>query len=242
MHYMHSGFWSHCPWYNVHMQTSKTTNVLLGIIALALVVIIVLFAVHENAAAPTAPVLTTPTGSAGATTDPQQVSQTTTSTTTTTPVVAAGMKPYTDASFGFALAYPQADTATATSTGTSIAIPGSEEAITVVKTTNTAPDPSGKWGPYTISYSGTGYVVQEESEETGSMTSTPISPIAYTASGLPIFNGTIPSHGYGKYDYIVALSHTKFLTISGPDTMGTSSTYNAATDPTLAVAESVTAQ
>lgn len=210
---------------------NKTTNVLLGVIAAALIVIIALFFFNKNPAQPVA----------------ENAGTTTTTTGTQTPAVptqptapAPTSKPYTDAAFGFSFTYPAADTATVDAAGNvSVAIPGSEQAITVLKTLDTAPDSNGKWGPYIVSYMNGSYVAQQQNEQTGAMQSKPITPIAYTTSGLPIFNGGMPEHGFGKYDYIVALSTTKFLTISGPDMSGQNPPYDPATDPTLGIAKAV---
>ena len=221
------------------MQTNKTTNVLLGIIVIVLIAIACVFFSRQGTAAPVA------TDGSSSTMPSDQGTGTPADTDTAPPVttapaqtIPAGMKQYSDSSFGFSFMYPQA-LAVSTDASGNVTLTGTAGTTTVVKTTNTAPDSTGKWGPYTISYSGTGFVAQQQSDEDGSMHSVSVTPIATTASGLPIFNGGIPEHGFGKYDYIVALSHTKFLTISGPDMTGSAAGYSAATDPTLAVAMSV---
>ncbi len=223
--------------YDMFMQNNnRTTNILLGIIALVLIVGIGLFLAKRNVSAPVADT-TVPTADSTPTVTPP------TSPSTPGSTVPAGMHQYSDTSFGFAVDYPESDTVTSSGSGmASIAVAGSAAPITLVGTANTALDANGKWGPYTISYVNGGYIVQQESEETGSMTSKPIAPIAYTASGLPIFNGNVPNHGWGTYDYIVALSTTKFLKVSGPDTLNNSVSYDASADPTFAIAKTVTVQ
>lgn len=192
----------------------------MGIIALVLIIGIGLFLANRNAASPAAQ-------------NPQD-----SGTPAQTPAAASGTKQYSDA-FGFTVTYPESYVVSTDGTGiVTFNVSGPVAPITIVKTNNSAPDPSGKWGPYTISYANNGYVVTQQNEQDGSMASKSITPIAYTTSGLPIFNGGIPSHGFGKYDYVVALSHTKFLTVSGPDTVG-SAAYSASADPTFAIAKSV---
>ena len=112
---------------------------------------------------------------------------------------------------------------------------------TIAKATGSADDSTGKWGTYIVSYGDSGWVVEQQNDQDGSLHSDPITPMGYTTSGLPIFGGGIESHGFGMYDYIVALSHTKFLIISGPESSDDSAMYNVTNDPTLLIAQSVAA-
>jgi hypothetical protein len=95
------------------MQSNKTTNVILGVIALALVILVIVFFVHSNSSTPVAQNTSSTDGATtGGTTTSSQSSggQTgqgnTTSGSTPTPIAVAGMQQYTDTTLGFSFWYP----------------------------------------------------------------------------------------------------------------------------------------
>lgn len=178
---------------------------------------------------------------------------TTTDTATTTPVTDnstpalpphAGPNPlakvYSDHIFGFAATYPQTLTATTDKQGNvTFATPGSSlTSITIVKATGSADTSTGKWGKNILSYGKNGWVTQVQAQD-GSIQSVAAVPFASTPAGLPIFNGGT-RHGFGQSVYVVALSHTKFLIISGNEGLTTATGYDYSTDPTLQIAKAIT--
>ncbi|MSU55991.1 MAG: hypothetical protein EXS51_01640 [Candidatus Taylorbacteria bacterium] len=150
-------------------------------------------------------------------------------------------KTYSDTIFGFSFSYPKTWTISTDSTGTlSVGLQGSNVALTTIKkTSGTGTDSNGKFGSVVVSFNGSQWVRQQSNERDGGLTSpTPTTPVLYTASGLPIFSGAILTHGWGRYSYIVALSHTKFLTIEGSDN-SVDGPYNPDNDPTLSLIKTV---
>ena len=219
------------------MKTNKTTNILLIILVVVIVIVAGVSLSHSNSASPVA--TTTTTTDTTSNTDSSQTQNGGTQIPTQIST-ASDTKLYADASFGFNLNYPNTYNVTSDAAGDLVlSVPGSAVPITIAKSTNSVTDSNGKWGPYTISYTNGNYVVQQVDEQTGKMTSVVAVPVASTASGLPVFKGGIPDHGFGTYDYIVALSHTKFLKISGPDTL-VGSSYDGTKDPTFAVVKTIT--
>ncbi len=179
-------------------------------------------------------------------------------TVSTTPVIPAVTKPsepvlpphatpspitkvYTDAKFGYTATYPQTRIQSIDKTGkVSLSIPNSNiQPITIVKATDSADTSTGKWGKNVLSYGKIGWVTQVQNEQDGSLYSVATTPFAFTTSGLPIFNGGT-HHGFGLSVYVVALSHTKFLIISGGEGLTSTTGYDYSTDPTLQIAMTVT--
>lgn len=159
-------------------------------------------------------------------------------------VLPSSAKTYSDTIFGFSFSYPQSWNVSTDANGTlSVGLPNSNVApITVKKTSGTGTDSNGKFGSVIVSFNGSQWVRQQSNERDGGLTSpTPTNPVLYTASGLPIFSGAILTHGWGIYSYIVALSHTKFLTIEGSDN-SVDGPYNQDNDPTLSFVKTVKAQ
>lgn len=78
-------------------------------------------------------------------------------------------------------------------------------------------DSNGKFGSVSYYYGGASQWMRIGTHERdGSPTTAmPVAQYPTTLSGLPIFSGAILSHGFGQYVYIVALSPTKFLVITG---------------------------
>ncbi len=225
------------------MQTNKITDILLGVIALALIIIIILFFVRKNIVV-TSVENTTPVNTPS-TTIPSGQQGNTGSTTSTpqNPTIPAGMHQYADSAFGFSVTYPQSLNISTDSAGKiTLSVPGATtNPTTITKVTGPASNGSGKFGSYTISYANNGWVVEQQNERDGGVYSSPINPIGYTTSGLPIF-GSNMSHGFGMYSYIVALSHTKFLRIYGIESdYIPNGQYNLNTDPTFLIAKSVIA-
>ena len=136
------------------------------------------------------------------------------------PTVSMDTETYTDTSFGFSFKYPKTISVSHDATGkiTWLNVLGgsTENPTTITESTGSVENGSGKFGSYTISYVNNGWVAQQQNEQDGSSYSASITPIAYTASGLPIF-GSNTGHGWGMYGYVVALSHTKFLKIYAPE-------------------------
>lgn len=149
-------------------------------------------------------------------------------------------KVYTDKTFGYTATYSRSYTASTDKAGkvTMTAGPGIDP-IVIVRANNSADTSTGKWGKNVLSYGTNGWVTQLQSATDGSVYTAPTVPYAFTASGLPIFNGGT-RHGFGASVYVVALSHTKFLIISGGEGLTTATGYDASTDPTLKVAKTVT--
>jgi hypothetical protein len=170
----------------------------------------------------------------------------TTPADTTTPALPphAGPNPlakvYSDHLFGFATTYPQTMTLTTDKKGTiTLAIPQSTiMPITIVKATGSADTSTGKWGKNVLSYGKNGWVTQVQ-DQNGTVQTVAAVPFASTPAGLPIFNGGT-HHGFGLSVYVVALSHTKFLIITGGEGLTTSTGYDYATDPTLQIAKAIT--
>lgn len=148
-----------------------------------------------------------------------------------------GLKTYTNTNFGFSLNHPQSFVVSTDNTGkVSLNMPGATTNPTTVTTfTGSAPNGSGKFGSYTISYANNGWVVEQQNEQSGALYTAAINPIGYTTSGLPIF-GSNMTHGFGMYSYVVALSHTTFVKITGDEGPYP---HNLSTDPTFIITQSV---
>jgi hypothetical protein len=231
------------------MKDNTTTNLFLGIIVLVLIIAGGYFLMHRTVVTPVGSGVPTadtvpanPAQGTGNGNPAANANQNNGNPSTTPPIVST--KEYRDTAFGFVVKYSDTYSVSVNGAGAIVlTAPQSTNPITLIKTTNTAPDANGKWGPYTISYGNTGFMVQQQNEQDGTTISKPITPIAYTTSELPIFNGGTPSHGWGTYSYIVALSHTKFVKVSGPDMIGDGSgSYASETDPTFAVAKAIALQ
>ena len=98
---------------------------------------------------------------------------------------------------------------------------------------------TGKWGKNILSYGTNSWVTQLQNEQDGSLYTAVTLPLTFTTSGLPIFSGGT-KHGFGLSVYVVALSRTKFVIISGGEGLTTPTGYDQSTDPTLQIAKSVT--
>lgn len=151
-------------------------------------------------------------------------------------------KTYSDDIFGFSVTYPQSYLVSTDDVGkVNIKISGTNQnPITIKKANNYADDSNGKFGKFILSYGDSGWIVQRDDVRDGSLYTQSITPFTYTNSGLPVFSGGIRSHGWGTFDYIIALSKTKFLIISGPENLG-EGVYNVDSDPTLPIVKSITA-
>lgn len=150
-------------------------------------------------------------------------------------------KTYSDSSFGYSITYPENFTVSTDSSGViTLRNPSvTTNPTTITKLTGSAPNGSGKFGSYTISYNN-GWVVQQQDEQSGDMVTNQITPIAYTNSGLPIF-GSNTGHGFGMYGYVVALSHTKFLKIYGSeDSNFSAGQYDLKNDSIFALIKTIT--
>lgn len=178
-------------------------------------------------------------------TDTTPVSTTTPPAETTEPALPPHATPdpvskvYTDKTFGYSVTYSKAFTATTDKTGkVTLAVPNSGLApFTIVKATGSADTSTGKWGKNVLLYSKSGWVTQLQ-DENGAVYTAATIPFAHTPAGLPIFNGGT-RHGFGASVYVVALSQTKFLIISGPEGLTDANGYDYSTDATLQIAKSV---
>ena len=86
-------------------------------------------------------------------------------------------------------------------------------------------DTSGKFGSVTYSVESHEWIVSKSDERTGGMTTPVVASTTYfTNTGNPVFIGSIPTIGWGRYRYIVGLTGHKFLIVDGPDTDVTLST------------------
>jgi hypothetical protein len=153
----------------------------------------------------------------------------------TAPAVA---KVYTDKAFGFTITYPKTQTTSVDKNGTVTfyTLGSGLPPVTAAKATNSADTSTGKWGKNVLSYSNSGWVTQMQNEQDGSLYTAATVPFAFTAAGLPIFNGGT-HHGFGSFTYVVALSHTKFVIVTGPEGVTTPTGYDYTTDPTLLIAK-----
>jgi hypothetical protein len=138
----------------------------------------------------------------------------------TSPAKSLDANIYKDADFGFAIDY--LNRVTISKAGNIVTLsdgdPSSGNSVTIKEVTGTSvTDSSGKFGNVTYS-SANGQWLVSRSNEDGTM-SAPVAatPTAGTKSDNPIFTGVIPVWGWGRFDYIVPISPTKFLVIDGPD-------------------------
>lgn len=130
---------------------------------------------------------------------------------------------YTENSFGFVFAYPK--DLTVSKKENVLTIGTGKEAgyapFDIVEISDSkVDDPTGKWGTYSIRFdaASNAWIVTRASERDGSSYDTKTEPLMTTYGGYPVFEGGIRSHGFGRYTYIVALSHEKFLLVSGQET------------------------
>ncbi len=149
-------------------------------------------------------------------------------------------KTYVEQTFGFSFSYPDSSVITTDKDG-NINITSSTSPFIIKKTTDTGRDSNGKFGEVKIAFTNNQWTIQLSNQNSGGLSSPiPVSADSMTDSGLPVFSGATRGHGWGRYSYIIALSHTKFLTIEGPDNT-TDGQYSEATDPTLKIVKTIRA-
>src|SRR5581483_4124057 len=133
---------------------------------------------------------------------------------------AEGWHTYTNTQLGFSLMYPADLVQSSEGDLVHFSTPGQQGYSTVTLSTyagTTVDDSTGKWGTYKLRYDAPTHtwIATNANERDGSPYDTEAKPIMQTASGLQVFSGGIRTHGFGLYDYIVALSPNKFILISG---------------------------
>jgi len=116
------------------------------------------------------------------------------------------------------MSYPSQLTASKTENSISFTDNSNFEVLVVRESSPYGKSGNGHFGEIVYTYENGQYMVSMSNEREGGLTTpTPAKPMFKTASGLPVFIGSVRSHGFGKFEYIVALSSTKFLVIYGSE-------------------------
>jgi hypothetical protein len=210
------------------METNKTANVILGIIALALIVVIVLLAVHKKASAPAVDTNTPPGTSV------QGNQPTNPPATDEAPVAVSGMQEYTDTNFGFSFWYPNTWAVQPNANAVHTVLSGGSIIESIAVGPNT--DPNGgvtiqefnssaksifdnsncgpaDGCPVSLEYyfNPTTHLWMKTSVDHSQVTQTSVADISVnTMGGLHIFNGNMRFAS----DVIVPLSASHFLVVS----------------------------